>query len=391
MANRVYIPIQSCVARQGRLPVGRGCFVVTAVTGAGETPFCDPVCQASGPTPPIPPSNLPCANYYLVNTTESASDFTWDPYPEATGYNVYSASDTDSMNFVLTHSNIPVSVLPIDCESIIVSAITPAGASPACDPIHFCPVGPPIPEGACGPMPFDPASLTPWAWWKADSFPVMADNTAVGGPGLVWEDQSGNGRHATTGQPQPLYRAPGAVFTGPGLPSIQCGIGDNGSFEIPTFTTPGNFTLVFLYKSAPTGVLNVFLGTEVPFPRVADVVYAEGGSYKKDGEFCGSTASPSDACEDGGSFSGNANVAIFRRIGNTLTFFNNGMNLGSVSDACFHTFTRLGGYVAGVQNHPLNGNFGEVFLFDTGVSDSDLLSLVEGYLRPKWCLIDCVA
>lgn len=72
--------------------------------------------------------------------------FTWNEYPGATGYNVYRAPELHPEAFVLTEENIPVSVLDIDCEYVIVRAITPSGeTSLDCTPIHYCGSDHPIP------------------------------------------------------------------------------------------------------------------------------------------------------------------------------------------------------------------------------------------------------
>jgi hypothetical protein len=98
-----------------------------------------------------------------------------------------------------------------------------------------------------------------------------------------------------------------------------------------------------------------------------------------------------DACANGGVGSGHPNVAIYRRSAGMTTFWNNSTILGTVADALFYQpFTRLGGYQNASGGHRLEGNFGEVLLFDKAISDDNIIDLVEGYLRPKWCLTDCV-
>jgi hypothetical protein len=301
------------------------------------------------------------------------------------------SEDATPTMFTLVHSNIPLSVLPIDCQRAVVTAITPAGESSTCAPIHFCNTN----VGPCGSILIDPLSLGPVGWWKADSYLPLAlgDNTPVGGPGLEWIDQSGNGRSGVTGSTKPNYRAVNTIFPGSGKPSLDFSV---GNLDISGLTIgSGDFTFVFLYASTTGAPLNVFLGGVIGFPHNApSLAYAVHGQYTVEDEATGAFHSPTDACANGGNFSGHPNIAIFRRSGNRLSFFNNSMNLGSIDCTSLffsYQFTRLGQYTSAIGNHNLSGNFGEVMLFNKGISDADIVTLVEGYLRPRWCLTDCVA
>ena len=393
---RQYLPIFECKDGQP-VTVGPGYYVVTAITADGETPFCAPVHLGTvGPTPPpippippIPPVVLTCVGAFLTNTTAFTSDFSWTPYAGATGYNVYISEDATPTTFNLAYSNVPVGIYPLVCQSAIVTAITPDGETPKdCTPVHFCNTH----VGPCGPISMDPSSLAPYAWWKADSFPALADTTPVGGPGLEWVDQSGNGRDAVTGLSNPTYRSPGLFFPGSGLPSVQFGNGAGDLQFAPWSVGNQDFTLVFLYAATPGGPLNIFLGCDDPFPGYPTVASASHGTYGFGDNTCGSVPSPADACADGGIGSGHPNVAIYRRVGGVLSFWNNSMDLGSVSYACsfWRPLKRLGASYLYAGFGRLEGNFGEVMLFDKGISDANIISLVEDYLRPKWCLTDCV-
>lgn len=100
---------------------------------------CYNVYQA--PAPPAPaPVGLPCVTYYLTDNTSLSSNFTWNPYPDATSYNIYRTLPANPDRFVKTQSNIPLMVLPINCESIVVTANTPIGETLACEPITYCSV-----------------------------------------------------------------------------------------------------------------------------------------------------------------------------------------------------------------------------------------------------------
>jgi hypothetical protein len=99
--------------------------------------ICYNVYQAPAPPAP-PPVGLPCVNYYVINASSLGAEFTWDPYPEATSYNIYRDLPEQPNGFVKTQSNLPVSVLPIDCENIVVTANTPLGETLACVPITHC-------------------------------------------------------------------------------------------------------------------------------------------------------------------------------------------------------------------------------------------------------------
>lgn len=118
---------------------------VTAITPNGETSLtCDPLHFC------VP--DVPCVNYFLTDITDSTANVTWDPYTGATGYNVYRAPEDAPAAFVLTETNIPLSVVSIDCEYVIVTAIAPLGETPQCTPVHYCFVDTPVPEGIDMPM-----------------------------------------------------------------------------------------------------------------------------------------------------------------------------------------------------------------------------------------------
>ncbi len=388
--STTFIPILDCAVKQ-IVPVEEGsCYIVTAVTANGESPFCIEAMVCPGVTPPIPVPPTECVNFYLTDITPVSANFTWDAVLGATGYNVYAAPSADPLNFSLLHGNVAEpTVFPIDCQRIKVSALNSVGEGPICEPaIEFC-YTPPI--GACGTLIFNPAVLSPAAWWKADSYLPMADASYVGGPGLEWTDQSGSGRDAVTGSVGAFYRSPDLFFPGSGLPSVQFGNGA-GDLDFPVLNVgAGDFTFVFLYAANVGGPLNIFLG-QVGTGFTADTIaYAVHGGYAINDANCGSFTTPVDACANGGIGSGHPNVAIFQRSGGVLYFWNNSTKLGSVASVCtFSGFTRLGAYVSGVSSARLEGNFAEVFLFNSALSDSTIVSLVEGYLRPKWCLTDCV-
>jgi hypothetical protein len=113
---------------------------VTATTADGESPFCPAVQNGFAPSNrPIifPTPAMDCVNYFLTDTTIARSNFTWDAYPGALGYNVYAAPMTDPTNFSLFRENIPLSTLEIADQEIIVTAITENGETPKCAPIEF--------------------------------------------------------------------------------------------------------------------------------------------------------------------------------------------------------------------------------------------------------------
>lgn len=136
---QTFLPIFECVGNTA-VVAEPGCYVVTAVTGDGETPFCDAICvgqQGSSIPPLFPTPDLDCVNYYLVDRDFSTSNFTWDPYPDALGYNVYTSPVTDPDNYTLDRINIPLSVLPIADANVKVTAITQYGETPHCPAITF--------------------------------------------------------------------------------------------------------------------------------------------------------------------------------------------------------------------------------------------------------------
>lgn len=368
--------------------------MVTAVTAQGETPFCATVCQPDGPAPipippgPTPPGPISCVDYFLVNTTTINSDFTWDPYPDATGYNVYISDDSSPTSFVKQYSNIPVSVLPLDCQSAIVTAITPTGESPtSCAPVHFCSSV----LAPCGHVTFDPLTLAPWAWFRADSFPPSTpDSTLIGDPGLEWLDQSGNGRHAVTDTatlgPQPEY-VPAFFGTMPGI--RFGGVGGGGGptrLKIPSFSGAGQYTVIAVHQLRNGNPGGIFLGTSLlanlnsGFGRNGDRLSLgdSGGVSHLSSILCTPNVVP-PLC---GSFRRNAS--------NDLIYWENSIDRSPGStEAASIPFDLIGATKTFAFYSWMIGHLGEVLIFDRYLSDAQVTAIVERYLRPRWCFVDC--
>jgi hypothetical protein len=82
-----------------------------------------------------------------------------------------------------------------------------------------------------------------------------------------------------------------------------------------------------------------------------------------------------------------------RRTGDTVTFRENVMARGSIGSASgtfrFDWLGCIEGQAAPNLYIGMSGWMFEVFILDRYVSDEDIDALVEGYLRPRWCLVDC--
>lgn len=391
-----FLPLYSCVPRQTRLPVGRGCFVVTAVTAQGETPFCATVCQPDGPAPipippgPTPPGPISCVNYFLTNTTLVSSDFTWDAYPDATGYNVYISEDATPSTFTLAYANIPVSTLPLNCQSAIVTAITPTGESPrSCEPIHFC-----GPTGACGGhITFDPSTLSPWAWFKADALPVVADGTPV----TLWPDSSGNGRDAaqdlTRGSPPEYWQN---ILGAGTLPALKYGpVGSlNAALKLNTvFSIAGNssFTVIAIWWNFTESVQPLF--GEV-FPNGNACVWASTSQNPSKGLACRTDASNDlNSPQFTTALGGDAYMTAHRRDSQTVYFREGNVSRGSITENGSNGVSgAIRGSLLGANqsssinvNH-MNGYLAEVLLFTTFLTDAQVDAIFTRYAQPKWCL-----
>lgn len=244
---------------------------------------------------------------------------------------------------------------------------------------HFDPTWPSayLPSNAT----FDPLTLGPWAWYKADSFNVP-NNAGVGGSGTNWVDQSGNGRNATevVQANDPIYLA---NYTN-GQPVIQFGpVGTrNSRLTIPTFlVAKSNNVTIVAVASKIISDSGYILGIASPFLNVDNYSITSGGIAAR-------TRTSNDLnFTDGATQSGIWKMRVWRRTGDTWLCRTNTGNLNSLVNADSSESVTVGqlGAVTGSPSVVYSGFYlGELLIFDKALTDAECDNLYNGYLKPKW-------
>lgn len=120
-----------------------------------------------------------------------------------------------------------------------------------------------VPGGASGPPVIDPATLSPYAWWDAQSITPQADDTDL----TTWPDISGNGRDLSqaTAANKPHYRAVGIG----GKPSVQLAVASHFMDASVTLAQPYTLAAVISHGVntvnkilTAEGASNPFTGTD---------------------------------------------------------------------------------------------------------------------------------
>lgn len=222
------------------------------------------------------------------------------------------------------------------------------------------------------------------AWWKADSF-ALADNTAIGGGGNEWQDQSVNNRDGTqaTAGARPLFRT--NIFGS--MPSVRF----DGSDDFLQFTSDivfaggapaGEFTIILVGKSL-NGADGEILGHETDNIQIR--VNRAGASVVSMFNAAGSPELISTAFS---SALTNVKMIVWRRSqipgADSGAFRENktarGTSPGMTSQ---YTLQRIGKTSFG--GFP-NWDIGELVLYSQGLTDANLDSLYDGYFKPRWGL-----
>ena len=220
----------------------------------------------------------------------------------------------------------------------------------------------------------DPASFTPNSlpglilWLNAYQYVGQADMTAIGGAGLEWIDQSGNGNDATAGGVVQFRTAgiagthPALQFTGDSLIIPAIAIALDGDFTIAVIAETlgdtawlGNNAVNVQVRRRRSGVNNLSF-----FPGTGSEVISDGFA---------ATA-------------GDLMMVVWRRSGDTVSFRENKIARGSGTNGGAFTVNRIGNsaFVGGI------GDCGEIMMWDQFHDDTALDALYDDYAQPEWPL-----
>lgn len=242
----------------------------------------------------------------------------------------------------------------------------------------------------CGTITFNPSTLNPWAWYKADSFTNTGNGLQVGGAGTNWIDSSGNGRNAVEVSlaGDPIYTTNVFNSGGPGLLFGPVGT-RNSRLSIPIgfqIAQSNSFTVV-AFARHPTGVSlyptlgitnfnlnNDFVGVGTDYPRTR-------------------TSTSNDLLGDEDSQPGNTytqnKMRVWRRNGGVVDWWFDLFSYNQSVASGAGSAISLGwiNAIATVGSSVTYGNMylGELMLFTNYVSNSDLTNLYTRYFVPKYC------
>lgn len=206
-------------------------------------------------------------------------------------------------------------------------------------------------------------------WLAADRISGLADGDPVG----TWSDLSGQGNHATqaTGSKKPTYK----TGVQNGKPVVRGdGVDDLLDFpSLPFDVASHDLTILLAFKRG-TGGRSVFGSTAYRYLRpdtTTVITYGSGGT-----SLTLSTGLPGFC------------IFASRQTSLAIRGFINGMDrtatpgINAGGGALNKLFC---GSTIGVANTFLDGDIGEVLIYDSSISDSNL-ALATSYLKAKWGL-----
>lgn len=215
---------------------------------------------------------------------------------------------------------------------------------------------------------FGPGSFASlFQWLTAYSFlnEGVPDNTVIGGPGLVWEDQSGEGNNGTTGSGLVTYQEDGI---GGAFPCLEIG---GSTLVIPAIAIPGDFTIIVVAETLGD---TAWLGN-----NAANVQIRKRRSGANNASFFpdGAPEVISDAFASGIS---SLVMTVWRRIGTTVSFRENKTARNTGVNGGAFTVNQIGAsqFVGGI------GNLAEIVLYQQGVADAGLDNLYDNYFKVNW-------
>lgn len=238
------------------------------------------------------------------------------------------------------------------------------------------------------------------SWWKADSF-SEADGTPVCTVAKPWVNQW-MGANAFTAGTAPVFKT-NIIGTKPVVRFDGMNLGAFISFTEETFA--GDYTVIVV-NSTPTHFDTLLLSgasvghqvrrcTQANPPsatgRNISSVY-DGGAASPPLEWWGGNVSggfPATPVDSGGIewpvISDDFQVDVYRRTGQAIDFRQNKFTRAGSGNSGLRSF-KLGriGDLIGAGGGFGDVDFGEILLYSSYLSDADLDSLYDEYLKPKW-------
>lgn len=222
--------------------------------------------------------------------------------------------------------------------------------------------------------PFGPGSFVSLSQWlTAYSFlnEGVPDSTVIGGPGLVWEDQSDEGNNATTGSGSATYRTTGI---GGAFPCVEIA---GSTLVIPDIVVAGDFTLIVVAETLGD---TSWLGN-----NAANVQIRRRRAGVNNASFF--PGSGSEVISDTFSSAEDSLImATWRRSGTTVSFRENKTDRGSGTNGGAFTMNQIGAsqFVGGI------GDLGEIVFYPVFISDAGIDNLYDNYYKhaptPNWPL-----
>jgi Concanavalin A-like lectin/glucanases superfamily len=214
---------------------------------------------------------------------------------------------------------------------------------------------------------FDPTQIAGLlGWWKADAIVGLNDGDAV----ASWADSSSGGNAFTQADPtkQPVYKT--AIANG--LPVLRFDGTNDGMASAASRSSPSAFTLLCVYarQANADDVGRAVQGTSGnnwligPYVSIHQL-------------YAGSWATPNGPSVTLGAFI----VHTATQNASAAVSFVNGTQYGTVATPGYPGAIALG--AGGEFSDPLNGDIGEVVLYDSVLSPADRQA-VEDYLAAKW-------
>jgi hypothetical protein len=217
---------------------------------------------------------------------------------------------------------------------------------------------------------------------------VSSSITSSGGLVSQWNDISGNGRHAV--QASSTYQPTTGSISQNGLNTISM----SAHFLLaPIFITSNAFTYFFVGSKTNAG------GSANTYSRWMSLFNSAGNDYDNPSSITASYTITSQGGYSPATYAyrnnsvilaqahtyGLANLSVARLNGTTYTQIHNGTSAtGSTSATSLNTDKmNIGSSGMSLTDSALNGWIGEIILYNSVLSDSDV-TIVSNYLKTKW-------
>lgn len=212
------------------------------------------------------------------------------------------------------------------------------------------------------------------AWWKADSL-SLSDATPVGNIGTEWisSDASVNQLANPTAGQRPLYKT--SIING--QPVVRFDGSDDFLFMSAALALLTSDYTFIVIGTAPSGTDGQFIGysSNVQF-RINRAGANQISQFLGVAEVISITMSNAST---------SARQMGWRRNGTSIKLRENKTDItsGSPTDGTSFTVDRVGKTSFGGQ---LNGDIGEIVIYNAFRSNAEMDALYDGYFKPKWGL-----